>query len=52
MLDRIISEAPRFFTYYNMVFLNANFAAAPPAIYLPGPYTSRYFGGVKVSVRR
>ncbi|MEP7381061.1 MAG: TonB-dependent receptor plug domain-containing protein [Gemmatimonadota bacterium] len=38
--------------YYNMVFLNASFAAAPPAIYLPGPYSSRYFGGVKVSVRR
>lgn len=38
--------------YYNMVFLNANFATASPAIYLPGPYTSRYFGGVKVSVRR
>ena len=38
--------------YYNMVFLNANFAGASPAIYLPGPYTSRYFGGVKVSVRR
>lgn len=37
--------------YYNMVFLNANYSGASPAIYLPGPYSSRYFGGVKVSVR-
>lgn len=37
--------------YYNMVFLNANFNGAPPAIYLPGPYEATYFGGASVSYK-
>jgi iron complex outermembrane recepter protein len=38
--------------YYTMVFLNANFAGAPPKIYLPGPYEARYYGGLKLSYHR
>lgn len=38
--------------YYTMVFLNANFSGAPPKIYLPGPYTARYYGGLKLSYHR
>lgn len=37
--------------YYTMVFLNASFSGAPPAIYLPGPYKARYFGGLRLKVR-
>jgi iron complex outermembrane receptor protein len=38
--------------YYTMVFLNANYSAAPPAIYLPGPYSARWFAGLKLAVRQ
>ncbi|WP_461413618.1 TonB-dependent receptor [Gemmatimonas sp.] len=37
--------------YYTMVFLNANYTGAPPAIYLPGAYSARYFGGIKLGLR-
>ena len=31
---------------------DANFSGAPPKIYLPGPYTARYYGGLKLSYHR
>lgn len=34
--------------YYTMVFLNANFSGAPPKIYLPGPYETKMYGGLKL----
>ena len=34
--------------YYTMVFLNGNFAGAPPSIYLPGPYSAKFYGGVRI----
>ena len=37
--------------YYTMVFLNGNFSGAPPHIYLPGPYASRGYFGLRLSVR-
>lgn len=36
--------------YYTMAFLNGNYAAASPAVFLPGPYTSKVYGGLKVSI--
>ncbi len=36
--------------YYTMVFLNGNYAGAPPKVYLPGPYRSRAYGGIAVRV--
>ena len=38
--------------YYTLVFLNANYSGAPPAIYLPGPYSSRFYTGLKVGLQR
>jgi iron complex outermembrane receptor protein len=38
--------------YYTMAFLNANFAGAPPAIYLPGPYDARFYAGLRVGLQR
>jgi iron complex outermembrane receptor protein len=42
--------------YYTMVFLNANYQATDgsalhPNVYLPGPYTPTFFGGVNLSYR-
>ncbi|MCC6316509.1 MAG: TonB-dependent receptor [Gemmatimonadaceae bacterium] len=38
--------------YYTMVFLNGNYSRpAPPAIYLPGPYSAKTFMGLRLSVR-
>ena len=37
--------------YYTQVFLNHKFDTPNPHMYLPGPYTAKYYGGVKVSVR-
>lgn len=36
--------------YYTMAFLNGNYSAASPAVFLPGPYTSKVYGGLKVSI--
>jgi len=37
--------------YYTQVFLNHKFDTPNPHMYLNGPYTSKFFGGLKVSVR-
>ncbi|NML40070.1 TonB-dependent receptor [Chitinophaga sp. G-6-1-13] len=37
--------------YYTMVFLNANYSAAPPNIYLPGPYKATWYGGLNLSYK-
>jgi iron complex outermembrane receptor protein len=37
--------------YYTQVFLNHKFDTPNPHMYLPGPYTAKYFGGFRVSVR-
>lgn len=37
--------------YYTMAFLNGNYSGASPAVFLPGPTTSKMYGGLKVSVR-
>ena len=37
--------------YYTMVFLNANFSAASPNIYLPGPYTATWYGGCHLTYK-
>lgn len=37
--------------YYTMVFLNASYAAAPPNVYLPGPYTASFYGGINLSYK-
>jgi iron complex outermembrane receptor protein len=38
--------------YYTMAFLNGNYSGAPPAVFLPGPYNARFFGGVKIGYVR
>jgi iron complex outermembrane receptor protein len=35
--------------YYTMVFLNANYTGPEPNVYLPGPYSATFFGGVNLS---
>ncbi|HEY9426378.1 MAG TPA: TonB-dependent receptor [Gemmatimonadaceae bacterium] len=37
--------------YYTQVFLNHKFDTPNPHMYLNGPYTAKYFGGFKVTVR-
>lgn len=37
--------------YYTQVFLNHKFDTPNPHMYLNGPYTAKYYGGFKVSVR-
>lgn len=38
--------------YYTMAFLNGNYSGAKsPSVFLPGPYTSKMYGGLKVSIR-
>lgn len=37
--------------YFTQVFLNHKLDSVGAHMYLPGPYTAKYFGGVKVSVR-
>ena len=37
--------------YYTQVFLNHKFDTPNPHMYLPGPYTAKYYGGVKLSYR-
>jgi iron complex outermembrane recepter protein len=37
--------------YYTMVFLNGNYAGAPPNIFLPGPYDAALYGGASVRYR-
>jgi len=37
--------------YYTLVFLNHKFDTANPHMYLNGPYTAKYYGGFKVTVR-
>jgi iron complex outermembrane receptor protein len=37
--------------YYTMAFLNGNYSGASPAVFLPGPYTSRMYGGLTMSIR-
>ena len=38
--------------YYTQVFLNHKWdSPTPPNMYLPGPYTAKYYTGLKVSVR-
>ncbi len=37
--------------YFTQVFLNHKFDTANPHMYLPGPYTAKYYGGLKVSYR-
>jgi len=37
--------------YYTQVFLNHKFDSPNPHMYLNGPYTAKYFGGFKVTVR-
>jgi iron complex outermembrane receptor protein len=37
--------------YYTQVFLNHRFNTPDPHMYLNGPYTAKYFGGFKISVR-
>ncbi|WP_212004705.1 TonB-dependent receptor [Chitinophaga sp. HK235] len=37
--------------YYTMVFLNANYSAAPPNIYLPGPYKATWYGGFNLTYK-
>ena len=34
--------------YYTQVFLNHKFDTANPHMYLPGPYTAKYYGGLKL----
>ncbi|MDF1501405.1 TonB-dependent receptor plug domain-containing protein [Roseisolibacter sp. H3M3-2] len=38
--------------YYTMAFLNGNYAAASPAVFLPGPYDARFYAGVKLGLLR
>lgn len=36
--------------YYTLVFLNHKFdSPTPPNMYLPGPYTAKFYGGLKLS---
>ena len=35
--------------YYTFVFLNASYAGPPPNIYLNGPYSPTFYGGVNLS---
>ena len=35
--------------YYTMVFLNASYSGPPPNVYLPGPYSATFYGGVNLS---
>jgi iron complex outermembrane receptor protein len=35
--------------YYTMVFLNASYTGPPPNVYLPGPYTPVFYGGVNLT---
>jgi iron complex outermembrane receptor protein len=38
--------------YYTQVFLNHKFdSPTPPNMYLPGPYTAKYYTGLQVTVR-
>ncbi|HEU4631975.1 MAG TPA: TonB-dependent receptor [Gemmatimonadaceae bacterium] len=37
--------------YYTQVFLNHRFETPNPHMYLNGPYTAKYYGGLKVSYR-
>jgi iron complex outermembrane receptor protein len=38
--------------YFTQVFLNHKFdSPTPPHMYLPGPYTAKYYGGLKLSYR-
>lgn len=38
--------------YYTLVFLNHKFdSPTPPNMYLPGPYTAKFYTGIKVTVR-
>lgn len=37
--------------YYTQVFLNHKFDTPNPHMYLPGPYTAKYYGGAKLSYR-
>jgi iron complex outermembrane receptor protein len=37
--------------YYTQVFLNHKFDTPNPHMYLNGPYTAKYYGGFKISVR-
>ncbi len=37
--------------YFTQVFLNHKFDTPNPHMYLPGPYTAKYYGGLKVSYR-
>lgn len=38
--------------YYTQVFLNHKFdSPTPPNMYLPGPYTAKYYTGLRVSLR-
>ena len=32
--------------YYTFVFLNANYTGPPPNVYLNGPYSPTFYGGV------
>jgi iron complex outermembrane receptor protein len=35
--------------YYTMAFLNGNYSGASPKVFLPGPYTTKLYGGLKLS---
>jgi len=38
--------------YYTLVFLNHKFdSPTPPNMYLPGPYTAKFYGGLTVTVK-
>lgn len=37
--------------HYTQVFLNHKFDTPNPHMYLPGPYTAKYYGGLKLSYR-
>jgi iron complex outermembrane receptor protein len=38
--------------YYTQVFLNHKFdSPTPPNMYLPGPYTAKFYGGLTLTVK-